>query len=49
MKIIFERSSQINILPAIIFSKIGKILFISFGIYKYTMLLKFGSYEYEKC
>lgn len=48
MKVIFEKSSQINILPAITFSKIGKIIFISFGIYNYTMLLKFGSYDYEK-
>lgn len=30
MKVIFEKTSQINILPNITFSKIGKILFVSF-------------------
>lgn len=45
MKVIFEKTSQINILPNIIFSKIGKILFVSFGFLNYQMIFKFGSYD----
>jgi hypothetical protein len=45
MKVIFEKTSQINVLPNITFSKIGKFLFVSFGFLKYQMLLKFGSYD----
>jgi hypothetical protein len=45
MKVIFEKTSQIDILPNITFSKIGKILFVSFGFLNYQMILQFGSYD----
>ena len=45
MKVIFEKTYKINVLPNIIFSKIGKILFVSFGFLNYQMILKFGSYD----
>ena len=45
MKVIFEKTSQINILPNITFSKIGKILFVYFGFLNYQIILQFGSYD----
>lgn len=47
MKIIFEKISGINFLPIINFTKIGKIFYITFGIYKYLLNFKFGSYDYD--
>ena len=47
MKVIFEKTSGINFFPIINFTKIGKIFYITFGIYKYLLHFKFGSYNYD--
>lgn len=47
MKIIFEKITGINFLPIIDFTKIGKIFYITFGIYKYLLHFKFGGYNYD--
>ena len=47
MKVIFEKISGINFLPIINFTMIGKIYYITFGIYNYLLHLKFGSYNYD--
>lgn len=47
MKIIFEKTSVINVLPNITFSKIGKIFYISFAIYRYMISLRFGKTMFD--
>lgn len=49
MKVIFEKTYGINCLPIINFTKIGRFFYITFGIYKYLMHLKFkiGNYNYD--
>ena len=42
MKVIFEKTSVINCLPVINFTKIVNIFYITFGIYKYLLHFKFG-------
>lgn len=48
MKVIFEKTSGINFLPIINFTKIGKIFYIIFGIYKYMVLFKFGKTIFDE-
>lgn len=42
MKVIFEKTTVINVLPNITISKIGKIFNISFAIYRYMLSFSFG-------
>lgn len=48
MKVIFEKTSAINVLPNITFVKIGKIFYITFAIYKYMVLFKFGKTIFDE-
>lgn len=48
MKVIFEKTSGINILPSIMFIKISKIFYITFAIYKYMVLFKFGKTIFDE-
>lgn len=48
MKIIFEKVSGINFLPIINFTKIGKVFYITFGIYKYMLNFKFGKTIFDE-
>ena len=41
MKVIFEKTSAINFLPIINFIKVGNVFYITFGIYKYFVHIKF--------
>ena len=48
MKVIFEKVSEINFLPIINFIKIGKIFYITFGIYKYLLHFRFGKSIFDE-
>lgn len=44
MEIRFNRRDKIDVLPNITFSWVGKVIFIYFGIYKYSITIQIGEY-----
>lgn len=44
MEIRFNRGNKVDVLPNITFSRIDKVIFIYFGIYKYSITIQIGEY-----
>ncbi len=44
MEIRFDKGNKIDVLPNITFSWVGKVIFIYFGIYKYSVTIQIGKY-----